>query len=57
MTTLIINRTEVVVLATDPNWRIPEFVKVAGINYETRAKVTEGDITTYTLTDSGVNQE
>jgi len=56
MTTLILNRTEIVQLATDPNWSIPEFVKVAGINYETREKIIEGDVITYSLSDSGVTQ-
>lgn len=57
MITLILNRTKIIPLATDPNWIVPEFVTFAGKNYETRKKDVNGTVITYSLTDSGVTQD
>lgn len=51
MTTIILNRTEVVPIATDPNWAVPEIVIFAGKNYETRRKDVDGTIITYSLVE------
>lgn len=56
MTTLILNRTEVITLATNPKWIVPEFVIVNNHKYETRSKEEIGNIVTYNLSDSGVTQ-
>lgn len=47
---------EIVSLATNPNFVVPSFTTVNGHNYEVRDVNTDGGVTTYNLSDSGVEQ-
>lgn len=51
MVHVILNRTTVRTLASDPNWQETEVVDFEYSNYETRRKSVDGDVITYYLAD------
>lgn len=63
MITVILNRVsqgqttiEIKTLTSMPNYVVPSFTTIDNHNYEVRGKNTIGNVTTFTLSDSGVNQ-
>lgn len=47
---------EVMSMAADPRWAVPSIQTVNHHNYEVRGKDEEGDVITYSLSDSAVDQ-